>query len=239
MELPIFQDNLRSSGGWTADLETARNTWAAALSDGNTREQVLSRLRQFQIEQMRARAATPLDDEATARLTRAAELISTWAKEPDANLDPARLNELYRTLSGVNDENPLRRLDAVRLSAAHDPAPAVILPRLIDNACDWFRTQSFGEIHPVEQAALVYLRLNDLQPYPTHLAHAEQLSLLAASLYTERAGLPPLIIFADEATAARYTAAFEAAFRMLTQPLVEFLAETLTKTIAIVLDTRA
>jgi hypothetical protein len=236
MELPIFQDNLRSSAGWTADLDAALSTWTAALSDGNAREHLLSRLRQLQVDQMRARAAMPIDDEAAARLTRAAELISTWAKEPEANLDPARLNDLYRTLSGVDDENPLRRLDAVRLSAAHDPAPAVILPRLIDNAFDWFRTQSFGEIHPVEQAALVYLRLNDLQPYPMH---AEQLSLLAASLYTERVGLPPLIIFADEETAARYTAALEAAFRMLTQPLVEFLAETLTKTIAVTLETRA
>jgi hypothetical protein len=40
-------------------------------------------------------------------------------------------------------------------------------------------------------------------------------------------------------TAARYTAVLEAAFRMLTQPLVEFLAETLTKTIALIIDTRA
>ena len=52
----------------------------------------------------------------------------------------------------------------------------------------------------------------------------------------ERAGLPPLIIFSDDTTAARYTAAIEAALRMLTQPLVEFFAESLARTIKTVLS---
>jgi len=45
--------------------------------------------------------------------------------------------------------------------------------------------------------------------------------------------LPPLVIFADDTTLARYSRALEAAFRMLTQPLVEIFAEMLTRTMRI------
>jgi hypothetical protein len=38
------------------------------------------------------------------------------------------------------------------------------------------------------------------------------------------------VIFADDLTQARYARAIEAAFRMLTQPLVEIFAEMLTRT---------
>jgi hypothetical protein len=61
-------------------------------------------------------------------------------------------------------------------------------------------------------------------------------ALLAASFYTERDGLPPLVIFADETTLARYRHALEAAFRMLTQPLVELFAEMLTRAMRVGLD---
>jgi hypothetical protein len=99
---------------------------------------------------------------------------------------------------------------------------------MLDNAFDWFSTPSFDQLHPVEQATVVYLRLLDLQPFTSYTSVTAQ---LAASFYTERAGLPALIIFADEETAAHYSNALEAAFRMLTQPLVEFFAEMLTRTI--------
>jgi hypothetical protein len=168
-------------------------------------------------------------------LLRAARLISAWAAEPAAVLTAERLQALYRTQTGAAaDAVVFRQTEARPLSPAHSPAPAALLPRLVDNAMDWFTAPSFAEIHVVEQAALVFLRLLDLQPFP---AEQEQTALLAASFYTERAGLPPLIIFSDEATAARYATAIEAALRMLTQPLVEFFAESLARTIKTVLRT--
>jgi hypothetical protein len=121
----------------------------------------------------------------------------------------------------------LRKTEPLPLNPMHDPTPAALLPRMLDNAFDWFSAPSFNQLHAVEQAAVVYLRLLDLHPFPSH---TEATSLFAASFYTERAGFPPLVIVADEATAARYVNALEAAFRMLTQPLVEFFAEALTRT---------
>jgi hypothetical protein len=124
----------------------------------------------------------------------------------------------------------LRKIEPTPICAAHEPTPTLILPRMLDNAFDWFDTESFMDLHPVERAAVVYLRLLDLHPFSSH---TETTATLAAGFYTEREGMPPLVIFADDLTQARYARALEAAFRMLTQPLVEFFAEMLTRTMRI------
>ena len=219
MELPIFSDNLRSSGTWSASLGRAREAWLAG------RAALEPEVRREQARHARARSGGRLGE---ARLLEAARLVGGWAAAPEAMLTQGQLIGIYRALTGaVGEESLFRMAEAVPLSPAHNPAPAVILPRLVANALDWFTTEGFAEMHPVEQAALVHLRLHDLQPFGS--AH-EPVALLAAGFYTERAGLPPLIIHADEATGARYAAAVEAALRMLTQPLVEFFAASLSRT---------
>ena len=124
----------------------------------------------------------------------------------------------------------MRKTEPAPVVAGHEPAPALILPKMLDNAFDWFDTESFRDLHPVERAAVVYLRLLDLSPFSSHTGTT---AALAAGFYTEREGLPPLVIFADDLTQARYARALEAAFRMLTQPLVELFAEMLTRTMRI------
>lgn len=232
MELPIFSDNLRSSAAWSVALEREREQWQQAQASTEGRTRLEARLRALQAQEAIQRASLsaqePQTDEGENFLS-AARLVSAWAAEPEAVLTVERVTELYRTLAGIGpEEEVFRQTEAQPLARGHNPAPAIILPRLLENACSWFTAPSFAEIHVVEQAALVHLRLLDLQPFATD---HEQTALLAASFYTERAGWPPLIIYADEAAAARYTAAMDAAFRMLTQPLVEFFAESLTNTI--------
>jgi Fic family protein len=243
MELPIFLDDLRSSGNWTAALERSRQAWAAAGPEAMTRARLLRLAhslaragRAVEVESL-ARlviAGAPEEGDGSlsdaereaARLLRASDLISAWGGGRASSFDLARLFELYRTLTGSSEANPVRLLAAESIASAHNPAPPPMLPALLDNAFDWFTAPSFDEIHPVEQATLVYLRLLDLQPFS---AANERVSLLAASYYVERAGLPPLVIFADEASVSRYAAALEAAFRMLTQPLVEFFAASIAR----------
>lgn len=224
MELPIFNDNLKSSAAWTAQLARAQENWKAARVDDERAAQLQARLRQMQVAQLSSRAEQAIDE---ARWHDAVNLISGWAAEAEARLDGARLLTLHRVLLGLAPTaDVLRKTEASPLNVAHDPTPAILLPRMLDHAFDWFATPSFAELHPVEQATVVYLRLLDLHPFPTA---TEPMALLAASFYTERAGLPPLIIFADEVTQARYDNALNAAFRMLTQPLVELLAEMLLR----------
>jgi hypothetical protein len=220
MELPIFNDNLKSSATWNqklAQAQAARTSSSAAV-------------RAEQVAQLARRAGWPNDvDDSAARshLHTAAELVSGWAAEPAPSFGVERLLILHRTLIGAADDaDVLRHTEPLPLNALHDPTPAILLPRLLDNAFDWFSTEGFNEMHAVEQAAVVFLRLLDLHPFPQQ---TELTALLAASFYVERAGLPPLFVFNDDITLQRYAAVTETAFRMLTQPLVEFFAEQLTR----------
>lgn len=228
MNLPIFSDNLKSSASWADLLARESEAWNEARQSSGVRGQVELRVRQEQIEQTLRRAGQGIDEQ---RLREASNLISAWAADPEAKLDAGRLLELHRTIIGApSDVDVLRKTEPPPINAMHDPTPALLLPRMLDNAFDWFGTESFKDLRPVERAAVVYLRLLDLHPFP---AHTETAATLAASFYTEREGLPPLVIFADETTLARYAHALDAAFRMLTQPLVEFFAEMLTRAMRI------
>ena len=165
------------------------------------------------------------------RRLEAASRVSAWAADAEAKFGVERLLDLHRTVTGASaGMDVLRKIEPTPICATHEPTPALILPRMLDNAFDWFDTDSFMDLHPVERAAVVYLRLLDLHPFSSH---TETTATLAAGLYTEREGMPPLVIFADDLTQARYARALEAAFRMLTQPLVEFFAEMLTRTMRI------
>jgi hypothetical protein len=228
MNLPIFSDNLKSSASWADLLARERVAWDEARQSSDSRSRVESRARQERIRQAMLRAGRGLDE---VRLREAANLISAWAADPEAKLDAERLLKLHRTIIGaLASADVLRKTEALPINAMHDPTPALLLPRMLDNAFDWFGTESFKDLHPVERAAVVYLRMLDLHPFP---AHNETTAMLAASFYTEREGLAPLVIFADETTLARHASALEAAFRMLTQPLVEFFAEMLTRAMRI------
>ncbi|MGH9841174.1 MAG: Fic family protein [Blastocatellia bacterium] len=223
MELPIFNDNLKSSGSWAAQLAREQEAWGQA-----PRDRAEPRMRELQVEHALGRAGQGID---ARRLLTAARMVSSWARDAEAEFTLDRLHSLHRALIGAAaEEDVLRKTEALPMVAMHDPAPALIVQRMLDNAFDWFSTDSFRELHPVERAAVVYLRLLDLHPFP---AHTETTALMAASFYTERAGLPPLVIFADEVTQVRYQQALEAAFRMLTQPLVEFFAEMLRRTMSL------
>ena len=224
MDLPVFGDNLRSSAGWMDSLDRERESWRKALIESHL--QVTRLIREHQVKQAMQRAEHQIDQ---GRLLDAVIMVSTWADETGRKLDAGHLLEIHSALTGATaGEDALRKTEPLPINAMHDPAPALILPRMLDNAFDWFTTASFNELHPVEQATVVYLRLLDLHPFPSH---TETTALLGASFYTERAKLPPLIIFADQATLAKYQYSLDAAFRMLTQPLVEFFAEMLTRTI--------
>ena len=234
MDLPIFSDNLKSSASWADLLAAEREAWDKARQTPDARAQIEARTRREQIEQALRRAGRGIDGRRPGHrqsLLEAAELVSGWAADPEAKFGVERLLDLHRTVTGAPaGMDVLRKTEPTPISATHEPTPALLLPRMLDNAFDWFDTESFRDLRPVERAAVVYLRLLDLHPFPSH---TETTATLAAGFYTEREGLPPLVIFADELTQARYARALEAALRMLTQPLVEFFAEMLTRTMRI------
>jgi hypothetical protein len=141
----------------------------------------------------------------------AGEIESHGAK---AGLSPALLLRL-------NVEGEFRRGDGVA------PAPrAEHLPMIVENACRWFAMESFAELNPVEQAAIALLRLLELAPFARN---NRPTALLAASLFTLRRGLPPVIFRPQQHQA--YLAAIEQGLRMNTQPMVELVAEAIEQTL--------
>jgi fido (protein-threonine AMPylation protein) len=144
------------------------------------------------------------------------------------------LRELHRIALGEEDETAgqLRRTEINPLYSHHHPTTPFELPRILELALEWFSADSIVELHPVEQAALVHLRLYDLQPFGKA---SGRITRLAASLYTMRAGLPPLIIQANDAET--YYQALLTGFQMATQPLVELFARSLGRTLRQMIDT--
>ena len=208
MELPIYKDNLRSSGDWRAGLTQVREEWQKA----KIQPDIVARIRDLQLQSIS-------DEVVPENFLAAADLVSELAVEADA-LTVKHLFRLNALLTAA--ESKFREVEIAPINTAHDPALAVMLPRLLDNALGWFATEGFAEMNAVEQAALVYLRCLDLQPFAA--ANLET-AMLAASFQIERSGLPPLIIDTND---VRYSTVLETAFRMLTQHLVEFFAESLT-----------
>jgi Fic/DOC family len=104
--------------------------------------------------------------------------------------------------------------------------PAAYVAQAVENACDWFAAESFAELNPMEQAAIVLLRLATIRPF----AQANQATaLVAASLFTLRAGLPPLVLKPELHTAFRQ--AMIESEQMNMQPLVELMAEAVSSTL--------
>ena len=92
----------------------------------------------------------------------------------------------------------------------------------IEIACDWFAAESFAELNPVEQAAIVFVRLATVRPFEQA---NRATALVAASLFTLRAELPPVIL--TPAAQAALPNALAEADCMNMQPLVELIADAI------------
>lgn len=131
--------------------------------------------------------------------------------------------ELLLEINGLLDTERGGRLRSTPPVAAYQghsaPGPEA-LDRLLVNAAEWFTVQSFvDDFHPVEQSALALIRICDLQPFPTN---NELTARIAASFFTLRAGLPPVIVHYD--LEQDYRKAILHAMHMDTQLIVDLLA---------------
>jgi hypothetical protein len=88
--------------------------------------------------------------------------------------------------------------------------------------CEWASADSFRELNALEQAAIIMLRLLEIRPFAEGNVAA---ALGAGSLFTMRAGWPPIIIPA--VLRPRFNPAVGEGMRMNTRPLVDLLAESL------------
>ena len=113
-----------------------------------------------------------------------------------------------------------------RDSRSTSQVPAAYLAQAVENACDWFTVESFAELNAIEQAAIVFLRLVTIRPFENM---NQTTALIAASLFTLRADLPPVVITSE--MQASFAAARAEADQMNMQPLVELIADAITSTL--------
>lgn len=154
-----------------------------------------------------------------APLTNALREVVVLAREKgdEARLTPALLIRLGGAGFRERDD------PAPRSTAS---TPAAYLAQTIERACDWFAAESFTELNPIEQAAIVFLRLATIEPF----AQANQATaMVAASLFTLRAKLPPVVIHTEMQTAL--LKALVDADQMNMQPLVELIADAVSLTL--------
>src|SRR5215813_8303081 len=88
--------------------------------------------------------------------------------------------------------------------------------------CQWTAADSFKELNPLEQAAIIVLRLLEIRPFEEGNVAA---AVGAGSLFTMRAGWPPVII--PEHLRPKFKPAIGEGLKMNTRPLVDLLAESL------------
>ena len=143
--------------------------------------------------------------------------------QPSAAPTSTDLRNLHSRLMGQSEGRPsdYRQGSAAPLLESHDPAEPELVPQLVDTALEWCRADSFAEMHEVEQAALVLLKLTDIQPFDRH--NGKTLRLFS-NFFLVRAGYPPAVIRSE--LAGKYSMALQKALCYQTGPLVELLTES-------------
>lgn len=140
---------------------------------------------------------------------------------PRASLTPELLMRLNNPL-GIGESK--FRMNATAPTGPFKPAAAEHIPVLIESVCRWLTAESFAELNPLEQASITHLRLLEIHPFER--ANLET-ALVAASLFTMRSRMPPIIIKQEDSRL--YWAAVEEGARMNTRPMVELMALAMEK----------
>jgi hypothetical protein len=158
---------------------------------------------------------------AIASLLGSLRTVTSFARSngKEAQLNLEFLKELDSSGAGF-------RKSAGDTSRTPGPPPPQHLSALLEGALRWYTAESFAELNPVEQVSIVLLRLIDMQPYEQA---NERTALVAASLFTLRSDLPPIIIKPEMHSA--YRNALDEGSRMNTNPMVETLAGAIERSL--------
>lgn len=160
-----------------------------------------------------------------AELLEAIRIVEALARSegPQASLTPELLMRLNNPL-GI-DESKFR-MNAAAATGPFKHAAAEHIAPSIESVCRWLTAESFAELNPLEQASITHLRLLEIHPFER--ANLET-SLAAASLFTMRNRMPPIIIKQEDSSL--YRAAVAEGARMNTRPMVELMAIAVEKSL--------
>ena len=152
----------------------------------------------------------------------AARQLFAWSKSVDS-LTSGHLLELHGLLALGNQtgKSRFREHDIESICEGHEPIEGVLVPEIVENALEWFKAESFYQMHEIEMSALMLTKLIDIHPF----AEANGVTTrLISSFSLLRAGYPPAIFSPSKAN--EYARAIECAIGYNTQPLVDLLTES-------------
>ena len=183
-------------------------------------------------EQIARFASPPATGNEAAVAHLLASLREAWTHARNDGLAAVLTPELLLRLNDPSGEGEAGfRKTAAGAKGPFKPVPAEHLSAIIESACLWFAAESFTELTPVEQASIVHLRMLEIQPFE---ASNQRMAFVAASLFTLRSQLPPVIVTHERASA--YRAALNEGLRMDTKPMVELMAEAIEATLDGMID---
>jgi Fic family protein len=162
-------------------------------------------------------------DRLIAELLASLRFVETLARQR-ATLTPDLILKLNNPLA--LGEGGFRK-GPVTATGPFKSALAEHVPALIESVCRWLTAESFAELNPLEQASITHLRLLEIQPFER--ANFEN-ALVAASLFTLRAQMPPIIIKQEDSDS--YRAAVDEGARMNTRPMVELMAASMERSLS-------
>ena len=139
-----------------------------------------------------------------------------------AFLSSSDLLELNRRLmEGIHPgAGRFRESEISALGEGHEPIEAELVPYVVENAVEWFNSDSFHEMHEVEKTALILMKMIDISPFEE--ANGRTLRLFS-SFFLLKSGYPPAIVPSDRAS--QYVMAIQNSLRFHTQPLIDLLTE--------------
>ena len=165
--------------------------------------------------------ADNLDEFRTQQLdyhSRAARRLISLAQSK-RHLSSQDLLEMHGVmLCGSPEQGKFRNSWIQPLAEGHQPSESEILPEIIENAMEWFVSDSICQIHEVEQAALFLAKLLDILPFQQENGRTLR---LAANFFLFRAEFPPAVIASSRTD--QYCFAIKKALRLETQDLIDLL----------------
>ncbi|MBI4854170.1 MAG: Fic family protein [Acidobacteria bacterium] len=249
ISLPIYSDSYRPSSDWVKTVSEKEKALKAFLPlESALENKIRKHLLVKQLTNNLLLSNINIDKEKVASLIENTELledpleilVQNFAKainylntlvdkheSTDIFLTSNLLKELHALIfSGLDKQGGFyRETPGKPIAPNHQPVDSDVLPILVDNALEWFNADSFRELHPLEQAWLVHLRIIDLQPFEKG---NRRLARLVASLYAQKAKLFPIIVNSTEQEF--YSYAVNNSLMMITQPGVELFARSIIQT---------
>ncbi|PYV42691.1 MAG: hypothetical protein DMG06_13135 [Acidobacteria bacterium] len=144
------------------------------------------------------------------------------------SLSSADLLELHRRMmEGIHAHaGRFRESEMKPLGEGHEPIEPELVPYVVDNALEWFNSDSFHEMHEVEQTALMLIKLIDIHPFDE--GNGRTLRVFS-NFFLLGADYPPAVI--SSGGASQYAIAIQNSLRFHTQPLIDLLADSVLQSL--------